>query len=255
MSEKGFDTEVDAALRRRFTPPARLEERAFDRALAQLGTPRARRALPWRMAGALLALAAGLALLARLLATPREEPGSPPPSVVSSGDAPRIIETRPPAAPALAEDPTWHGPACAVGPLEDAPAVAETTRVVRPDLEKIYAQAVGWSQTGVQACTGESWCTSEGTVCLKSEAAALLAGPFSSEDWPTGTLWTGPPQEDTAVLVADLDATHRCCLDLALPEGSTLHLFMWRVDGVMLTEITPHGEPRLLDCFESTRAR
>jgi hypothetical protein len=92
-------------------------------------------------------------------------------------------------------------------------------------------------------------------VCLKPDAAELLAGPFSSAEWPTGTLWTGPVEDGSPVLVADLDATHACCLALELPAGSPLNVFTWRVADLTLTEITPSREPRLLDCFESARVR
>ena len=85
---------------------------------------------------------------------------------------------------------------------------------------------------------------------LRPEAIGLLHGPFGSPEWPTGTILTGFPENKTSVLVAERDSTLTCCMRMQLPESSGLRLFTWRVGGLVLTEITPLAEPRLIACFE-----
>ncbi len=216
--------EIDEALARRFAPPVDLEARALEFAarLATRSRPR-----PWPIAAAgLLAAAAGLLALAVLQRRSAKEPAADAPSV----------------------------PACAVGPLEEISPGGEPPELRRPDLETLYREVIACSRTRVLTCSLEDWRAPRGGVRLKNDAPAIVQGPFSSSEWPTGTIWTSPPDEG-AVLVADLDTTHRCCLEIELPPGSGLNLFTWRVDGVVLTEITPLAEPRLLDCFEPAVAR
>jgi hypothetical protein len=85
---------------------------------------------------------------------------------------------------------------------------------------------------------------------LRPESAGLLHGPFGSDEWPTGTIVTGPAAGLTSVLVADRDATLACCVQMNLPDDSGLHLFTWQVGEVVLTEISPFAEPQLLHYFQ-----
>jgi hypothetical protein len=85
---------------------------------------------------------------------------------------------------------------------------------------------------------------------VRPEAAGLLHGPFGSDEWPTGTIVTGPASGLTSVLVAERDATLACCLEMNLPDDSGLHLFTWQVGEVVLTEISPLAEPQLLGYFQ-----
>jgi hypothetical protein len=61
---------------------------------------------------------------------------------------------------------------------------------------------------------------------------------------------TGTSDDRTAVLVADRGDTLACCVSLHLPEESGLRFFNLQVGDVVLTEITPLSEPRLLPYFE-----
>ena len=88
-------------------------------------------------------------------------------------------------------------------------------------------------------------------VRLKPSAAGMLHGPYSSKEWPTGTVLAGFPEATTAVLVAERDATLSCCLDPYLAPESGLNSFTWRFGDIVVTEITPLEEPPLLDYFES----
>ena len=53
------------------------------------------------------------------------------------------------------------------------------------------------------------------------------------------------------MLVAERESTYTCCVAAELPADSDLKVFTWRVGGILLTEITPLSEPRLLDYFAS----
>jgi len=77
----------------------------------------------------------------------------------------------------------------------------------------------------------------------------LLEGPFDSAQWPGGTILTGRAGDSTAVLIADLDSTYRCCVRPQIPEESELEVFTVRLGDLVLTEVTPLSEPRLLDYF------
>lgn len=77
----------------------------------------------------------------------------------------------------------------------------------------------------------------------------LLEGPFDSSLWPGGTILTGAADDTTAVLVAELGSTYRCCVRPQLPEEGELEVFTVQLGDLVLTEITPLAEPRLLDYF------
>ena len=61
------------------------------------------------------------------------------------------------------------------------------------------------------------------------------------------------PDNETAVLIAERDSMHRCCLQVELPSESELKLFTWQLGDIVLTEITPLAEPRLLEYFDEVR--
>ncbi len=77
----------------------------------------------------------------------------------------------------------------------------------------------------------------------------LLEGPFDSAQWPSGTILSGKAGDSTAILIADLDSTYRCCVRPQMPEESELEVFTMRLGDLLLTEVTPLSEPRLLDYF------
>ncbi len=229
-----LDARIDRALRRLFAPPPALDA-LVERARARLprtdgrpGRAPLRRAL---FIGS--AAAAALALLglgaARLLG--KSEPDSTPTLAVAA---------LPP-----------------VGPLEECAGEPDAVRA--PDLAALYRTMEAWQRSPAPppaACNAgdrlaESLTRSYGErIELRPEAAWMLHGPFSSPEWPTGTILTGFPEERTAVLVAERDSTLACCLRMTLPEDSGLRMFTWQVGNVVLTEITPLDEPRLIECFQ-----
>lgn len=203
---------IDAALRRRFPVPAR--PAAFlDRLLAD-AAPATRRGGPTRTA--LLAAAAAVVLLALWIGAARERPAP----VTTAG-----LTTPPAHAPDLAalyyeittaRDDPWTCPS----PEELAAGLAAT----------------------YQCCDD---------LIVQPGAADVLEGPFDSTLWPGGTILTGDADGRTAVLIAERDTQHRCCVLPTLSEGSELEVFTWKVGDLVLTEVTPLSEPRLLDYFGS----
>jgi hypothetical protein len=229
-----LDARLDAALRRLFAPPDKSD--GAD-GIGGLGRPAARpeaarRATPW----ATLPAAAAAALLVWLFVR-REDPAatrSEPPS-----GAPARHATLPP-----------------VGPLEECRA-GEPSAVRAPDLTALYrAMDACQREPALLACDDEDQLAETlGTtygeeVRIRPGAAALLRGPFSSPEWPTGTILTGQADQQTAVLVAESHETLACCLSVQVPEDSGLRFFTWRLGDLVLTEITPLEEPRFLEFFE-----
>ena len=85
---------------------------------------------------------------------------------------------------------------------------------------------------------------------VSPHAAEVFEGPFDSTLWPGGTILTGAAEGQTAILIAELDTTHRCRVLPTLAQESGLQVFTWQVGDLVLTEVTPLSEPRLLDYFE-----
>ncbi len=227
-----LDNRIDAALRRHFVPPASLATLA-----AHSLPPRKARFLPWLALAVSVAATVALLLWARRTATERRADHS----------AERLAAGVP-----LPAESTF----CRlVGPLLDGQP--ELGLMHSPDLERLYRD--------MDACQGETSTAACGTsdflaermsatygqpLALRPEAAGRLHGPFGSDEWPTATIVTGTSDERTAVLVADRDTTLACCVRMQLPDDSGLHLFTLQVGEVVLTEITPYGEPRLLAYFQ-----
>ena len=238
MSSRNDDVtseRIDASLRRLFVPPADLAERISTGlpATPEPASPAVTRSIgprPLRRSAALLAaVAAGLVLW----------------FVLGRGGAPVPVEVAPAAEEAVI---------CHVGPLFDAdPPVGLPGE---PDLDALYREARGFADQGNRGCSSSddlagALASAYGTqVEMQPGTANLLQGPFSSAEWPTGTILTGFPEDRMAVLVADLESTHTCCVHPAIPEDSSLKTFTWRVGGLVLTEITPLSEPRLLEYFQ-----
>jgi hypothetical protein len=142
-----------------------------------------------------------------------------------------------------------------VGPLLDGQP--EPGRLHSPDLERLYhdMSACQLDSSAVACGTSDSLAdrmsaTYGQPLALRPEAAGRLYGPFGSDEWPTATIVTGTSDDRTAVLVADRDATLACCVRMQLPEDPGLHVFFSQVGDIVLTEITPLAEPRLLPYFE-----
>jgi hypothetical protein len=227
-----LDHRIDAALRRRFDPPPSLETLAT-------------RSLPPRRAHLLprLAISASVAAtVAMLLWVSR-------PSTGRSAD--RSVELASAGAQQLPELSFCR----LVGPLLEGQP--QPGLVHSPDLERLYHDMDTCQRDTSQAVCGTSDFLAERMSAtygqpleLRPEAAGRLHGPFGSDEWPTATIVTGTSDERTAVLVADRDATLACCVRMQLPDDSGLHLFTWQVGAVVLTEITPFAEPRLLAYFQ-----
>jgi hypothetical protein len=229
-----LDRRIDATLRRRFELPHDIDTLA-----ARARPPRTRR--PWILLAVAAAAAAALAFAYwRALAAPAL------PHAHEHG-APRVAE--------LVPAPFAEPPACRlVGPLvEGAP---DPTRLVSPDLATLWRDMDACQRNAEAAACGDDALTERlratygDDIALVPEAAGLLHGPFGSREWPTGTILTSTSDDLTSVVIADRETTLSCCMEVDIAESSGLNLFHWQVGDVVLTEITPHPEPRLLAYFE-----
>jgi hypothetical protein len=230
-SPDALDERIDAALRRRFAAPASLETLAA-------------RSLPGRRARHVprLAIAASIAASLFLWFWVNRGPDEP---------RERPVEVASTTAPLRADLPFCR----LVGPLLEGQP--EPGLIRSPDLARLYHDmescqgAASTAACGLDDQLAERLSATYGqTLAIRPEAAGRLHGPFGSDEWPTATIVTGTSDDRTAVLVADRDATLACCVQIELPEGSGLHTFFLSVGEVVLTEITPLSEPRLLPYFE-----
>jgi len=228
-----LDQRIDAALRRRFAAPASLESLTA-------------RALPERRARLLPRLAVAASLAASLFLW----------FWVS-----RVVNDRGERAVELATGTTPLRPDLSfcrlVGPLLEGQP--EPGHMHNPDLARLYRdmESCQGSDTSTAACglddqlAARLSATYGQPFALRPEAAGRLHGPFGSDEWPTATIVTGTSDDRTTVLIADRDATLACCVRLQqLPEESGLQVFISQVGDVVLTEITPLAEPRMLAYFE-----
>lgn len=250
--DTNLDERIAASLRRSFVPPAGLEggapeipltlarhetrvERAGGVSLAPSG-PRAMGHGAWRRAAGLLAIAAAVVLLLRWSGE-KEEQAAPGP--------------RPAAGPTAA----LRRLAPTVGPLETVALASPSPRASAPDLKRLYDEAVAGSDGVSMTCGPEDdlgatlAASYGGSVALRPEADQMLSGPFASAEWPTATILRGAGDRPP-VLVAESEATHRCCVQFELASDSGLNLFTWQLGDLVLTEISPFAEPQLLGYFE-----
>jgi hypothetical protein len=230
LSPDALDQRIDAALRRRFALPASMDSLA-----ARCLPERRARLLPWA------ALAASVAATALVwLWTTRAADDLQRASVELAAGA------------SLLPDLSF----CRlVGPLQEGQPEPGIQQV--PDLARIYRDMESCQGNTSAAPCGEADNLAERLsatygqpLALRPEAAGRLHGPFGSDEWPTATIVTGTSDDRTAVLVADRGDTLACCVSLHLPEESGLRFFNLQVGDVVLTEITPLSEPRLLPYFE-----
>lgn len=243
-----LDRKLDAALRRQFAVPASLDSLAA-RTLPRRGV----RLRPWMLLAAAASLLASALLWRGLQARP--EPSGAPSELVDEFtdelDVELDVEL-----PRVARLPAAEAPFCRlIGPLLDGHP--EPGRMQRPDLVRLYQEMDTCQRDASDAACGQGDLLAERMSAsygqpleLRPEAAGLLHGPFGSDEWPTGTIVTGTSDERTAVLVADRGSTLECCVHMEMPADSGLRLFTWQVGDVVLTEITPFEEPRLLGYFE-----
>jgi len=232
LAQDDLDRRIDAALRRRFEPPLGLETLS-----TRLRPARRARLRPWLLAAA---AASAAIVLARSWppGTSREEPR-----------APLVVAER--GAPLRADEPFCR----LIGPLVDGEPRLGSMHT--PDLARLYGEMDACQQGGGDpACwagdfLAERLSESYGQeIEVRPEAAGQLHGPFGSDQWPTATIVTATSDQLTTVLVADRVSTLDCCVEPRLPAESGLHLFTWRLGDVVLSEITPFDEPRLLAYFE-----
>lgn len=241
---------IQGALRRIFTPPAVVP--LPPAALAATGRGRARPARSaqraW-LARALVASAAGLAVLWLVARDPRPERRE------HIGELARGAPDGGPPAETSALRPAAEGALAGAGtPPARSPGAGS-------DLARLYADATrGRASMATCAAPGDLDAVRSELaercgepVFLRPEAAGILQGPFGSEELPGGTLLTGFPEGplgEPSVLVAECDSGQRVCLDSGLPSSGPLHAFHARVGGIVLTEITPRDEPWLLELFD-----
>jgi hypothetical protein len=234
-----LDEAIDEGLRRHFQPPANLESRFT---VGDSGPSRGAAARRWPyLALALTAAAAVLLLWSR------------PDGERASGRARSTGDSGSRVARAVAESGPGAWPA--IGPLQD-PAGGPLEN--RPDLGRLYrTMAAAHRSATVSACDegdrlDERLEQTYGPGArLGPGAAGRLHGPFASPEWPTGTILTGSIGDQTSVLIAESDEALVCCTDIRVPEDSGLRVFTWRVGNVALTEVTPLGEPHLIEeCFQ-----
>jgi len=228
-----LDERIDAALRRHFAPPASLETIA-----ARAQPVRTRTVAPW------ILLTASLAAGVLLYLCTRERGGVP-----ARADRPAELVAR--RGMPLVAEPTF----CRlVGPVREGEP--EPGLVHSPDLERLYRDMDSCQRDSSAACgkddnLAERMSATYGQpLALRPEAVGRLHGPFGSDEWPTATIMTGTSDEHLTVLVADRDATLACCVQPHLAEDSGLRAFYLQVGEVVLTEITPLPEPRLLPYFQ-----
>ena len=127
------------------------------------------------------------------------------------------------------------------------------------DLEGLYARLAG--DPSSDACSSDEEMRESGMElanmfearygdkCLDPQAAEALHGPFPADEWPSGTVFTAFVQGQPVVVVAEFESRLACCLRLDLPRESELSLYTERCGDLLLTEISPFGEPRLLQLF------
>ena len=239
-TEEQQQAAIDAALRRRFEPPASV--RVPEELLPQRERPAPHSeplgggAWGWRISLAAAAVLAGFLLLTR-------------PDGVPSQDEGRVASRTTEALDEAGE--------VATGSLRKLPPLSS------PDLELLYADATKNGEQSASMCAAPDELEAVrneltrqcGTgFSVRPEAAGVLQGPFTSAEWPTGTVLTAypeGPQGRASVLIAECEASLACCLDARLPEEGPLQVFSSRVGDLVLTEITPLDEPRLLAYFEA----
>ncbi|MEQ1894184.1 MAG: hypothetical protein ABL998_16705 [Planctomycetota bacterium] len=229
---EALDQRIDAALRRRFTPPASLDSLA-----ARVRARGRRRRLEFLLLACAAVLVAARGLWWRARPAERRFERLRPDRLALDGaafDAPAFCQL--------------------VGPLEEVhdPALPQA-----PDLVALYrAMDVCQRSSAAVACEENDELLARlqasygPDIALRSEASGLLHGPFASAEWPTGTILTGTSEDLTTVLVAERDTTLDCCVRMRLAESSGLNVFTWNVGDLALTEISPHDEPRFLQLFE-----
>ena len=242
-----LDARLDESLRARFAPPVDLEERvarwrthARPLRARSLG---ARSLWDGRVKRLVLAAAAAAVVLVGLWL--RARGGEPAPSVVARLE---VLERLGPRAPAARDFPP-------VGPLHEPTPEVELHSA---DLTHLYTVMDAAQRGAASVACGEDDQLAERLhktygqeVELEPGASGFLHGPFASAEWPTGTILTGSADDMTSVLIADHDDTLACCLRMSLDEDSGLNLFTWRVGEIVLTELTPRGQPLLISCFKT----
>jgi len=222
--------DIDAALRRTFASPEDLLDRLEVAGLPRTDAPRRRLTILRSFLG-VLAAAAIVFVFTRLAGVQEVAPAEEPPVEVASAGI----------------------TAFPVDPGRDPDEVES------PNLERLYLDAAG--QEGQSQCSGpgdltdleRELTTRYGSgLSVLPEASGVIHGPFDSTEWPSGMVMTSYPDGPSGqpvVLVAEQEAQLACCLDVSLPQSSGLQLFTWKVGALLLTEITPHREPRLIGCF------
>ena len=244
-AEVALARRIDAALGRQFAPPARsgalpaLERAAPERSASPVG----RRA--WlAAAGIAFALALGLGLLRggrepepqQLASAPR--PGPAPASV----DAP-AAEAQ---APAPAEDP--HG-------LPDVASLYARLSVLSPRSADgpVALGAPPGSSRGL-ALDLSSELAERYDACLDvGTPACSLLGPYAAPEWPSAMVLVGyceAGDRTPSLLVVDDQTLKGCAL---APDTGGLSPFYKEVNGLAVWEISPRGEPLLLDAVRSCR--
>ncbi len=142
------------------------------------------------------------------------------------------------------------------------PAGCDLLEPLRPDLESLYASIIELP-VPQGTCSDQEEAGSDGLARLLASrygtefrltpgADRSLFGPHSSEEWPSGMVLSGYPDGPEAlpvVLIAEDDSYHSCCVHAAASPESGLQVYTWRVGDVLLTELSPHDEPRFLESF------
>lgn len=258
------DAAIDAGLRRLFVPPERVvvPEAVLARASRTAnGSVASERGVPWlRSAAAVLACAAGLGALWLAVR------GALPAPLATTAPVERVARgtTDPQEAPGSGEPTAALPLGPGAGPAAAGAGLAAAARASLPsgwNPERLYAEATRAGEA-MATCSGPELDlvrSALGERCgpllrLQPEAAGLLQGPFGSAELPQGTVLTGYPEGpfgEPSVLVAECDGSQACCLDGLVADSGALRAFHARVGDLVLTEITPRAEPRLLQLFES----
>lgn len=228
-----LDARLDAALRRRFAVPASVG------GLAERLRPRA--APAWRFGpvlafGAAALLVLGLGLWLWMGAHRAARP------VATRVAAREIVLPR-----ELQED----FPVCRLlAAPEGAPRASSLAQ--SPDLARLYRD-MDACQRGApaDACEDDEQLARHlQELELRPGAAELAHGPFVSAEWPTGQILTMTIEDQTVAVVVERGTTLDCCVHPRLAADSGLHYFTWTRGDLVLAEITPHDEPRMIEYLE-----
>ena len=244
-AEVALARRIDAALGRQFAPPARSGALPVaERAAPKMSAPVGDRRMWLAAAGIAFALALGLALLRRGTEHgPQQLALAPRPGVAPATLATPVAEAE---APAPAVDP--HG-------LPDVASLYARLSVLPPrsaDGPGALGAPPGSSRGLALDLSSELAERYDACLDVGTPACSLL-GPYAAPEWPSATVLVGYCEggdRTPSLLVVDDQTLKGCAM---APDTGALSPFYKEVNGLAVWEISPRGEPLLLDAVRSCR--